>query len=255
MVARDGIVFIQAFDRFQFTGTANIAEVQLMDLSEDETGQKHVCKISVEDVRHLVEPLDVDVMWYSLTIVRNLVKPWLHFRRGYRLLPAVDFETIVKGQPFVARSGYYELLNALPPSLKAAYQAEEILSANGGRLHSSFRRSLERLHAYVDERVVAVGRLLASIGELAAALQLGDGAVEHTFVSSPDEGGRLAGRADELGAQLRRFAKLQQALGIDPLGRDGIEQPDAVVKAVHELDAPELQRAELRFERIFAAAI
>jgi hypothetical protein len=256
MAVGDGMVFLEGFNHFQFTGTAQIVEVRETEfVKDDEGGRKYVVKIALKDMTPFSDPLALDVMWYSLTIVRNLERPWLHFRRGYRLLPAVDFESIKRGERFVARSGYYELLNALPPSLRAAYQAEEILAANGRRTRASFRQLLERLHTFIDERVLAVGRLLRDIGGLASKLRLGHEALEHTFTSEPNEVRRPDGRPDELGIQLFRFAKLQEALRTEPKEGGGPDDQDAVVAAIRELESPERQRAELRFERIFASTL
>jgi len=204
----------------------------------------------------LPEELDLDTMWYSLTIVRNTTRPHVHFCRGYRLLPKADFETIKKGEPFIARSGYFELLNALPPSLRAEFDAEQLLMAAGdAHERVRFREKFERLHVFIEQRVLAVGRLLHDLADVIVRVDLDGGPIEHVFASDaePSKDG-FASRFDDLASQLQRFARLREVL-TEEIGEQAVnEQRDIIGDTLRHIDSPEGRSVETRFERLFADA-
>ena len=212
-------------------------------------------KIELDAAAALPEGLDLDALWYSLTVVRNTRKPHVHFRRGYRLLPLEDFETIKGGEPFIARSGYFELLNALPQSLRAAFESEQILAAGEGRERVSFRERLERIYVFIDQRVLAVGRLLHELADVIATVHLDGGPIEHVFASDaePTKGG-FTSRPDDLAFQLRRFARLREVLTAEVSDQSVNEQRDLIGDTLRQLDSSERRSSEARFERLFAAA-
>src|SRR5262245_50391951 len=210
MTDGDTVVFLEGWDQKRFTSIAKI--VRVMQIEGTLAGEKKLTKVELEPGVALPEDLDLDVMWYSLTIVRNTTQPQVHFRRGYRLLPNEDFETIRRGETFVARSGYFELLNALSRSLRAVFESEQILFSGEVRGRARFRERLGRLYSFVDQHVLAVGRLLQDLETEIAKVDLGDDAIDHMFVFEAGTVRGFAARADELDSQLRLFAGLHEEL-------------------------------------------
>jgi len=248
----DTVLFLEGWEEKRFTATAGIARI--VEIEGAGAEEMKLTKVELVDEVVLPEALDLDSMWYSLTIVRNTTRPHLHFRRGYRLLPQEDFYTIKKGEPFVARSGYFELLNALPQSLRVSFESEQILRAGEMRKRAGFRERLERLYAFIDQRVLAVGRLLHELAQEITKVDLGDAPIDHRFVSEPDPIQGFAARPDELESQLRRFAGLWEILAkrLDDQALPG--KRDLIGDTLRQLDVPERRQTEARFERLFAAA-
>lgn len=253
MSVGDTVLFLEmGGEQMRFTATARI--VRIVPFQSESVEEPKLTKVELKSPVSLPEGLNLDTLWYSLTIVRNTSKPDVHFRRGYRLLPQEDFETIKKGDPFLARSGYFELLNALPQSLRAAFEAEQVLLAGQARERVTFRERLERLYAFIDQRVLAVDRLLRELAEVTAELDLDGAPIEHWFVSEPDPAEGLAARPDGLAVQLQRFEELRAALTGDADDQIANGGRDFIDETLRQLDLSERRPIEARFERLFAAA-
>lgn len=252
MSAGDTVLLLEGRNQRRFTATAIVLRV--VHIQSDGADEAMFTKIELGSATALPEGLDLDALWYSLTIVRNTSRPNVHFRRGYRLLPLDDFETIRNGEPFIARTGYFELWNSLPPSLKAAFESEQILLAGGGREREGFRQRLERLYKFIDKRVLAVGRLLHALEEVAGALNLDGAPVEHWFAAETEASPGVAARPDNLAVQLRRFAGLREVLTGEAGGQSANKERDLIGDAIRRLDIPDRQPIEHRFERLFAAS-
>jgi len=250
----DTVLFLEGWEQVRFTATATIARI--IPIEGDGAEDVKLTEVELEGASVLPEELDLDTMWYSLTIVRNTTRPHVHFCRGYRLLPKADFETIKKGEPFIARSGYFELLNALPPSLRAEFDAEQLLMAAGdAHERVRFREKFERLHVFIEQRVLAVGRLLHDLADVIVRVDLDGGPIEHVFASDaePSKDG-FASRFDDLASQLQRFARLREVL-TEEIGEQAVnEQRDIIGDTLRHIDSPEGRSVETRFERLFADA-
>ena len=237
----------------EFRGTAKVSQVIASDVLPEE--EKRITKVLLDRTADLPEGLDLTVMQYSLTLVRNTRSPHVHFRRGYRLLPKVDFETLKGAEAFVARTGYFELINALPQTLQASFAAEEILSASSDPRRTAYRVRLDRLYSFLDQRVFAVGRLLEAVDAAVRNLGLTNAegvALEHLFVDEVQTayGGTLP--ADNLAAQVRRFAGLNKEFASPLTDEQPLTEKDVVLQILEELDRPERRTVEARFERLFA---
>jgi hypothetical protein len=210
--------------------------------------------VELEEIVDFAEGLNFDDMRYSLTFVRNTRAPWVHFRRGYRLLPEHDFETLSLGEPFVARTGYFELINSLPDELKAEFEAEIILDPPAASGDGIYRRRLERLHSFLYQRVFRAGELLTRTHSLAMKLGLRDAdgvLVEHVFADEAlDPDGQRAA-VDSLRVQAQRFEGLRSEL-VRPLkDEQAVEGRDVVEAILEVLGRPERRQAETRFDRLF----
>ncbi len=203
----------------------------------------------LSNVEKLDDPLSLDEARFSLTIVRNTLKPWVHFRRGYRVLPSIDFESLVRRETFVARTGYFELLNSLPAKLRLIFQSEQVLMSEP----RSYLERLQRLHTFLDTRVFEAGRLLRSIEEAVRSLQLkSDNAqpVAHLFAAESNGSATIDGQPDDLDAQVRRFGRLYELL--DSHSRDMKQPPmDSIEAVIQELMDSNTNQTERRFERVF----
>jgi hypothetical protein len=118
----------------------------------------------------------------------------------------------------------------------------------------TFRERLERLYAFIDQRVLAVDRLLRELAEVTAELDLDGAPIEHWFVSEPDPAEGLAARPDGLAVQLQRFEELRAALTGDADDQIANGGRDFIDETLRQLDLSERRPIEARFERLFAAA-
>jgi hypothetical protein len=202
---------------------------------------------------------DLASLAYSLRLVKNLERPLLHFRRGYRTLSVADFDTLLKGEVFVSRTAYYQLLNALPHHTRRTYLTEQE-SQMARSTDSSFNGRLESLWEFVTERVLMAGVLLKMIDRDLSTLGLNQ-SYRHVFI---DEG---IGRKDFLDIQLASFVQLEKSLKTElrpqlgfsnsvqqatPDQRSSLEPLQDVVKsALGEVSSDELGPTQRRFESIF----
>jgi len=203
---------------------------------------------------------EVDVFNYSLTFVRNLLRPNLHFRRGYRILPVHDFETIQRGEAFVARTGYFELLNALPVTMRKKFLGEELLSTSS----NAFVARLSRLNEFINIRVLSVGSLLSELNSVIreTSIQDEDGNLpDHLFVDGTAENNQTArSDGDNIFIQEKLFNDLNQSLkkplSEEILGDEDFDTNDTDVLAqiLIELKKPARRLIEQRFENLFKAA-
>lgn len=249
-----------AFGQYATVSRIEIDKVMVEDRSGELTGDLSIqTQIMVEEWKKLPNTeetsIEVDDLKYSLTFVRNLLKPELHFRRGYRLLPDKDFETITLGEAFVARTGYYELLNALPTTLRVAFESEELMTSAARGSLTTFESRLSRLHEFINSRVLTVGVLLKelnlAIHEIAIRNEEG-GVFEHVFIGEEGEDKQTARHAgDNISYQSKIFDDLDQTLK-QPLFEDPDERfLDVVARILDELKQPQRREVERRFERLF----
>lgn len=251
----DAVVFLEGSEARVFRRTAKVTRV--IPFEGQSSAEKRMTKVELELTDDLPAGLELEVMQYSLTVVRNTRSPYAHFRRGYRLLPKADFETLKSAEAFVARTGYFELLNALPRTLRATFEAEEILSGRGDIRTTPYRARLERLHSFLDHRIFAAGQLLAKLDAAANELALTDPegvSLGHVFTDDEERTTGRTASADELAAQVQRFTGLRRELA-QPLADEGmVTDRDVVLKILEDLDQPERRVAEARFERLFVSA-
>lgn len=253
MAIGDVVVFLEGDDPQGFRATATIARVLPIEGRDPE--ERRTTKVELEPAVELPEHLGLEIMRYSLTIVRNTKSPAVHFRRGYRLLPQADVETLKAGETFVARAGYFELLNALPPELRAAFEAQQVLARVGESKPATFEENLKRIYTFLDQRVFSVGRLLEAIDHVARDLALADSngnALEHQFESDDEPVTGVANRTDELSAQVQRFSGLRQELFRSFLEGSVVVERDTILRVLDEIQIQERRSIEARFERVFA---
>jgi hypothetical protein len=208
--------------------------------------------ILVDEWSPLNDPIDLKSVMYSLTLVRNLAKPNLHFRQGYRRLPLDDYETIISGEVFVSRSCFFELLEALPQPTKTAFQFEEILRADSLHPDTGFAERLKRLETFITSRVLSIGNDIMKLDETIEQCNFKseDGLqIEHVICEEPDDANSLAATNDNIAKQAELFRLLREAVN----QARGTQTGENLAPPVSALGIAEVALpSEARFERMRA---
>lgn len=238
-----------------FTHTTKVRTTeQLKSATTDELG---VTEILVEEWSPLRRTVELALLRYSLRFIWNVEKPYLHFRRGYRILPDQDFDTIVAGEPFIARTMYFELLNALPVPMRRTYEAEQLLGVPEVKSEFIFAERATVLYEFINKRVLLAGNLLMALDEIikSAELVTEDGSqILHALYDDDVEDGPNARRPDNIATQAESFrmlrGELDQALDAD----SGTLGEDAIWQILGEMRQPHRFTLERRFEVLFQEA-
>jgi hypothetical protein len=233
-----------------FLHYADVVAVNRAD-SEDLDGHRET-RVSVNEWTPLKDPVELKLIVYSLTLVHNLEKPALHFRRGYRSLPTVDFETIIKGEVFVNRTAYYVLLEALPNSLQLAFRAAQLVE-RPLRPNISFAERLRRLEHFIAERVLSIGHLLSTLNTTINQCELRDesGAIpRHCICEESEVASPYGPGLDDIAIQSSLFEALRGTLREYDLHLFDEQEQSPVTIARR----PSVLPSEDRFERLFSRA-
>ena len=237
--------------RQAFTAYTSVVTVESPSSERDDRLQTH--RVLVDHWLPLEPPVYLDLFIFSLTIVRNLDRPNLHFRSGYRRLPEEDVMSIRKAEPFVARTTYYKLLNALPDGLQSSFLADLLLDTSFANA-TRFQERARKLITFIDERVVAAGTLIHAMEKTIAQLELNseDSSFDHVFAeeASPDQND-IPPRFDNLFEQAEAFRELQSTLA-SPETRPVAVQPKTLFDEIlDEMNQPDRRNIEERFEAAF----
>ncbi len=233
-----------------FTHTAKVRHVEHKQIEKQDEGGFVLTTVSIEEWKPIDGSPELDTMAFSLTFVQNLERPLLHFRKGYRTLPEVDFETILRGQPFLSRTAYFELLNAVPQEIRLTFQSMEFLRPSQARRNDRYAERLARLWHYIVEQVVIVGDSLIELDALihqTEIFQSDNHQIEHRIT---EEGGL---RTDSIEVQAGAFRAFKAQMR-----RHESESPDAggssqdLVGEILMAARTDHAAYEERFERIFA---
>lgn len=201
-----------------------------------------VFAIATSGVEELPQPLEIDALRYSLTIVRKLENPEAHFRRGYRSLPKEDVDTITSGEAYISRTAFYELYFAIPRSLRAKFDFHEEMLQPSSR---DTKARLRRLNSFLEDTVYAAGDMLEDLSRSIASLELG---FSHQFDGAQIEKG-LDLPSDSVEVQTARFRELREALRRSPAR--GNEPTNLVDDILSEISEGPLRESEIRFQRRF----
>lgn len=238
-----------------FSHIARVANEPASKVVND--GSKWKTKIDLSELKEFPESNDVDLFSFSLTFVRNLLRPELHFRRGYRLIPSHDFHTILNGEAFVARTGYYEFLRALPATLRASFEGEELLLLAADKPVLTFGEKLTRLQRFIQTRVLSVGALLSELNTLIHRMSLHDGdgiPFNHLIDDEASSRNHQDRYGDDIAVQAKLFENLHRSLNL-PFSREAeIQDMDLVTQILTDLKNPGRRAIEKRFEKLFEAS-
>jgi len=228
-----------------FTHEALVTGVE--QVKEEE--EVRVFRVTIDKWKTLERQLPLDDFYYSLTIVRNLKKPYLHFRQGYRRIPEGDYQSIVHGEPFLARTLFLELLLALPDMLRRQFTIEGDLFLDLEGENSLFLNRLTRLLAFVNERVLTVGSQLLEIRatwEAISSSGANEGGVEPYFDDEEASHGAV-----NILRQAQLFQQLQTELAL-PEEEQIARGVNLFGLALQEINEPDRNAIETRFEDLFA---
>jgi hypothetical protein len=253
---RDSIIYLSEYnDRKTFSHNAKILSIEPLDVFGDD--YKFKTLFVVEDLTEISEQHELRNLLYSLTFIHNLSKPELHFRRGYRSLPPQDYKTIVDGELFVARTGYYDLLRALPSSLYYAFEAEELRYVSQPRMERYYINRLSRLYKFIQTRIMSIGKRIGELEIVIGQTDLGNKTgADYIHLITDESEGRDPG--DDIFKQSQYFKDLDQSL-MQSLSfekseietRKIVAKSDVISQIIEELQKPERRNVENRFERIF----
>lgn len=157
-----------------------------------------------EDSRHLED------YTFSLLKVRRFDRPWRHFTWSYVSLDVFDFETLVRGSIFWARTAFGTFANALPnvklfEYLQLAAEEQPTRVIKGGDMASAWRL----LKDFIEDEYVAPADLFRESAE--SLLGLGQTLELPTFAEQfgVSDDGRSP---DTLVAQSQRFDAFIESL-------------------------------------------
>jgi hypothetical protein len=214
-----------------------------------------VTQVDVEAWEQLTEPSSLNELRYSLTFVRNMNQPWHHFRRGIRQLPSHDFATIVSGEIFVARTGYFELLRAIPDSMQQEFTIERLRQSNAPHDNPTYAQRFNALRDFIARRIESVGYLLAQLAVTADRLvvQAGDTLrVRHAFVHEGAEGQKISDSIDYADVQLGFFQRYFRSLKEQSLTEPNGLFANILNETENELASRDYLQREREFEWLFA---
>ena len=226
-------------------------------LEKQELDERVPIRANVENWVQLPEETTLGLMQFSLTFVRNLERPNVHFRRTYRKLPEADTQTLAEGDPFVMRTAYYNFLYALPSEMQRTFIRELEDTSARARDRTRLDERLSMLLGLVERRILCVGRTLQQLDAVIAQFQeLTDdrgSRVTHEFVPGSAEGepGFGSQRGDEVSPQagyFREFETFVRALG--PSGELSV-QDTTEQRVLGLMDSVRSLPAQRRFEEIF----
>lgn len=197
--------------------------------------------LEVSAVETFEDPRQLEDYAYSLLKVYRYQEPWRHFLRTYVRIDVFDFETIVRGWIFWARTAFGTFANALPnvklfEYLQLAAEQQPTRVVQGGSMASAW----QLLRDFITDEYIAPAGLFAETAD--TLRELGQDpdmnvVVRQLGVSEDDV------RTDPILEQAERFTVLVRSL----------QEPDDG-PVMHQVDgAIEQSRPiEERFEKRFA---
>ncbi|WP_321960048.1 hypothetical protein [Paraburkholderia sp. J7] len=201
--------------------------------------------ISLSQVDASNEAVELSDLKYSLSFIRRMDNPAVHFRQPYRRVTRFDFETISKGRIFWSRTGYFSLFNALPIILRLQFEFDEVVD-HGTLENINYIMKFKRISDFVRRTIVSVGTLLQETEERWKELQLKTfsnhiNSFDQIYFSTED------GQSDDsIGQQLKHFRELFEVFGSEIDGDDLLSNIMSVVTSEDGIASERL------FERHFA---
>lgn len=145
--------------------SSEIHKRQSMGLSLPEDTYQHYYNFYIQE--SVQENNLLSDMEYSIKDVYRFNKPQIHFQQQFRALKEEDFETIVHGWIYKARTTFGKIINALPRVNKLEFMLEAMDEFST----IDFRdvpliEGLEFLNDYLQRRILSTGRLLVEIDKI-----------------------------------------------------------------------------------------
>jgi hypothetical protein len=100
---------------------------------------------------------------FSLTAIDLYTKPYRHFQKQLRSVESEDYETIVKGYVYVARTAFGKIANAMPPANRMEFTLLSMEKFQNEYLKEiDYMKALEFLFDYIDRKIIEPGRYLVN---------------------------------------------------------------------------------------------
>jgi hypothetical protein len=239
----------------EFTATTTVT--QIAPAPELSFSENRAFVASTESWRAFKDPPSFDLLRYSLSFVRRPDSKSATIGRGIRSLTEDDALTILEGEPFVARTAYFELASALPEELRRDFEREVATTVH------TYADKFRLLQLFIRTRILSVGETLialeAAIQRLAVRTKDRQ-RPNHVFGAddTPSAHSFKRARYDSVFAQASAFRELLKSL----VDRESIEQgladlreADVFNELVSELSEPNRRPSEERFERVFGSEL
>ncbi len=147
------------------TGDVRIIKPSLKEVEENNKASKPPLKekyehpFELEIIKQLSENNTLNDLEYSLQSVYSYHKPIVHFQQQFRALNKNDFETIVNGWVYSARTVFGKLANAMPRQNKLELMLQAMDKFNTVDFAKiSLLEGLNFLYDYIDRRILSRGR-------------------------------------------------------------------------------------------------
>jgi hypothetical protein len=193
-------------------------------------------------------PVEFDLFSASLLFVRNWKQPHLHLRPAYRSLSDPDLQTLVNGEPFLARETYLSLMEALPETLRQSFIAEHALPLNNEYRERPFFDLANLAIDFIEQRVVSVGTMVVETDDLWREIAMqayAPGDLEAYFADEDNQRGNSTAE-DSVRTQAALFRNVLGELN----GKNG--ETGALFPSVREaLTSNSRLQLERRFEFLF----
>ena len=219
-----------------FPWYSNVAEVARPKRIDD---NYQLFEFALEDRTSIdAQPVLKDLA-FTLTKIYRYQRPHVHFLRPYVSLSPVDFQSIVEGRLFWARTAFGLFLSSLPTLVVDTFQRE--LAAHSPRhlVHGSYRELWDSLRHIVVDELQTAHILLDSIRKSCLAPSLdGSGVTFAEFLLFDDESDQVS---DSIVDQLARLDAFISSLNTS-------EEPSLLEQLEREIEASEWEE---HFEGVF----
>ena len=103
---------------------------------------------------------------YSLQKIYYFDEPWINFRRQYSRISKIDFDNVVKGNIYYARTFFGKIIKCLPYEHKLGFISKAISTASDSYIRGeNYELALQLLKEYLDQNLFIYGEYLISIHE------------------------------------------------------------------------------------------
>lgn len=142
-----------------------VAKNKREGLSSPKENYSHNFRIKI--IKELKKNNLLSDLEYSIKSVYRFNSPIVHFQSQFRSLSKQDYETIVNGWIYIARTAFGKMINAIPRQNKLEFmlQAMDHFSTVDFRT-ISLNEGLVFLYDYIDRRILSRGRLLVATKKL-----------------------------------------------------------------------------------------
>ncbi len=144
---------------FYFEFTAQIISIE--SKASDEQKLRDII-VTLSDLEPIKTPSKIDDLMYSLHKVYNYDRPHIHFNRVYSRLTNDDFDVIVNGRIFIARTAFGKLVNSLHRQHRISF-VQMLIERNPNIYFTSrkYDEAFDLLKEYIETRILIFTEFLS----------------------------------------------------------------------------------------------